>query len=322
MISIIVPIYNSAIYLDKCLLSLKNQTYTDIEVIMVDDGSSDESADICRSYEATDHRFKYVYQENSGVSAARNVGLRMANGDYVGFCDSDDWVEEDAYEIMRDIIIKNDADISILSFQLDPSVVFTQYIHGKTPLLYFDAETAILEMHDGKKFQGHLCNKLIKRELLTDLRLREDISICEDMVFMWMAFYRSRKVVFCDVPKYHYMMHPQSAMNAVLKDSFWSIQIAARQLLAYMNEYYPQHKCCAQKTIVKYNMIIAEKAALCRNLTKENYNRIKREVKQNYVSEVKKNIKRRQRLCIITFLLGRKFYTLFIRTLLKLKKAK
>ena len=93
MVSIIVPVYNSEPFLERCLGSLKCQTYTDFEVILINDGSTDGSEVICRKYCDEDSRFKYYYQNNAGCSAARNNGIKHAVGDYIGFCDSDDWTE-------------------------------------------------------------------------------------------------------------------------------------------------------------------------------------------------------------------------------------
>ena len=98
MISVIIPIFNSEKYLDKCLLSVKNQTFTDFEVIMIDDGSTDGSAEICRKFTNEDSRFKYFYKENGGASSARNRGLKEATGEYIAFIDSDDYIDIDYFE--------------------------------------------------------------------------------------------------------------------------------------------------------------------------------------------------------------------------------
>lgn len=110
MISVIVPIYNVAPYLTKCLDSIKNQTYQDFEVLMIDDGSTDSSAEIAKTY-TTDNRFKYFYQKNNGQGAARNHGLDVATGDYVCFIDSDDFISQDYLEVLLELLISHDADI-------------------------------------------------------------------------------------------------------------------------------------------------------------------------------------------------------------------
>lgn len=100
LISIIIPVYNVEHYLDKCLESVCGQTYTNLEIILVDDGSTDKSGEICDAYAAKDARIKVIHQENVGQSAARNVALEVAQGDFLGFVDSDDWIEPDMYRFL------------------------------------------------------------------------------------------------------------------------------------------------------------------------------------------------------------------------------
>lgn len=312
MISIIVPVYNAALYLDKCLSSLKRQTYSDIEIIMIDDGSTDGSAGICKYYEEADARFRYIYQENAGVSAARNKGLQLAKGEYIGFCDSDDWVEDDMYETLHTILEETQSDVSIISFDCGTSDGAVIQESKDSHILIFDAEAAILEMHQGKNFQGHLCNKLIKRNLLNNLFLDEKVVICEDMLFMWMVFFRCKKVAFLNAKKYHYVVVPESAMNGKMKDSYWSVQSAARKMMEYMNEYYPQHKQYAQRTVVLCNMMIAEKAFRCKCLTRDVYRKIKKEIKDNYSADVKKLFSFKQRAKTNIFSMNRLAYLLLM----------
>ena len=118
-ISIIVPVYNAEKYLVECLNSLVEQTYKNIEIILIDDGSIDNSAKICDEYAKKDERIKVVHQKNSGVSVARNNGLDMHTGDYVMFVDSDDWIELNTCEILINNIISNDKDILIYNYYLE-----------------------------------------------------------------------------------------------------------------------------------------------------------------------------------------------------------
>lgn len=117
-ISIVIPIYNTEQYLDKCVDSVLNQTYKNLEVILVDDGSTDDSGKICDYYAAKDQRVVIIHQRNQGNNVARKNGVKIANGDYVGFVDSDDWIEPDMYQCMVDNIKKNNADIVSVGFIL------------------------------------------------------------------------------------------------------------------------------------------------------------------------------------------------------------
>ena len=112
LISVIIPIYNVEKFLSFCIDSIVNQTYKNLEIILVDDGSTDNSGKICDEYALKDNRIKVMHKQNGGVSSARNVGLNIAKGKYIGFVDSDDYVENDMFEILHNLIIKNNVDIS------------------------------------------------------------------------------------------------------------------------------------------------------------------------------------------------------------------
>ena len=111
MISIIVPVYNTEPYLPQCLDSILAQTYTDLEILLIDDGSTDRCGEICNQYAARDPRIRVFHTENRGLSAARNLGLDQAKGDYIGFVDSDDWIEPDMYEVLLQKAEETKADI-------------------------------------------------------------------------------------------------------------------------------------------------------------------------------------------------------------------
>lgn len=118
LISIIVPVYNVEQYLDDCLISIINQTYKNLEIILIDDGSTDKSGKICDEYAKKDSRIIVIHKENGGVSSARNAGLRIAKGAYIGFVDPDDWIAEDMYEVLYSNAKKYDADVSVCKYKI------------------------------------------------------------------------------------------------------------------------------------------------------------------------------------------------------------
>lgn len=111
LISIIVPVYNVQEYLERCVVSLLHQTYHNLEIILIDDGSTDDSPKLCKELQNRDARIKFVSQINQGIGAVRNLGLSMAHGEYVGFVDSDDWVDEDMYESLLKLMLERNADV-------------------------------------------------------------------------------------------------------------------------------------------------------------------------------------------------------------------
>ncbi len=118
-ISIVVPIYNAEKYLDRCIQSILNQSYKDLEIILIDDGSTDSSNKICNNYQKRDNRIKFISQKNEGVSAARNRGISEATGEFIGFVDSDDYIQPNMYETLYGLINKYNCDISICGYFIE-----------------------------------------------------------------------------------------------------------------------------------------------------------------------------------------------------------
>lgn len=286
IVSVIVPIYNAEKYLEKCLSSLKNQTLSEIEVLMINDGSSDRSEEICRSYSDADPRFVYICQANAGVSAARNAGLDRARGRYIGFCDSDDWVEPDLYGDLYALIKENDADVAVVSFtQSDEPVDRTK---DEDTVHTFTGREALREMHHGVLFQGYLWNKIIKRELVGDGRFDPSVAIFEDMLFLWGIFANSEKVVFQNIYRYHYVCNPDSAIHGEFRESYRSsVQTACNQMLKRMEELYPEDIAYAQRTLLLGNYCLTEKLAAAGKLTKAEYESLRASFRRFYSNEVK-----------------------------------
>ncbi len=205
-VSVIIPVYNVKEYLDTCISSVKAQTYTDLEVILIDDGSADGSAELCDGYAAGDSRFKVIHQENAGASKARNRGLSAASGAYVAFLDSDDWLEPDAYETLTDLLERENTDVA---FGLGERVYRTELNRkpdGKITVLEEKEilDAYILDEIQYPPMQKALWDKLYRRELIGELRLPESIVTGEDGVFNTKIFCRAKKAAFIGKIIYHY----------------------------------------------------------------------------------------------------------------------
>lgn len=213
-ISIIVPVFNSIAYLEKCVNSLLDQTYKNIEILLIDDCSTDGSSRLCDLLHLRDDRIKVYHQpENAGVSAARNIGISMAKGEYIGFCDSDDWLEKDTYEYLINLQKYRKADISSCN-------VIWEYSNRKKrnnftirEELYLSPTEAIVELHKGKYVQHWLCNKLFRQELFKNIRLQEDLIYGEDYVAMCNVLERCSGMICGPLYKYHYRQQNSSACN-------------------------------------------------------------------------------------------------------------
>ncbi|MDV4769588.1 glycosyltransferase, partial [Enterococcus faecium] len=176
-ISIIVPVYKVEPYLRKCVDSILAQTFTDFEVILVDDGSPDNSGKICDEYASKDSRVRVIHKKNGGLSSARNAGIDVARGKYLGFVDSDDYIEKDMYELLYDNIVKEQADLSICG-------IYDIYAGKKVKILpeeykVLDKVSAMKIVLEAQSFSVHAVNKLYKKELFNKIRYPENI-ITED----------------------------------------------------------------------------------------------------------------------------------------------
>ena len=174
-ISIIVPVYNVEKYLNRCFDSILNQTFTDFELILVDDGSTDNSGIICYEYKTKDNRIKVIHKENGGLSSARNAGLDIARGKYIGFVDSDDFINKDMYKILFDTIQANNSDMVICDYYKVNEDDINKFRNLKCNCENIKIKNLNnLESIDnlfltGEKFI-YAWNKLYKRELFNDLR--------------------------------------------------------------------------------------------------------------------------------------------------------
>ena len=222
-ISVIIPIYNTASALDKCLKSLQDQTYSDIEVILINDGSKDDSERICKRFEQEDKRFIYVYQDNAGVSAARNNGICNARGEFFTFVDSDDWVEHDYCEKLLDNIEKENSDIAFCGINY-------WYDGAKHP----QDERAFSDIVGGRRVEhflpghrqyvlGSSCRALFRTERYGNHRFSEDLHIYEDLTFLLNAAYDARKMSFISDCLYNYELSEANYFKKYDRDNFFDI---------------------------------------------------------------------------------------------------
>ncbi len=213
LISVIVPVYNVEKYLDKCIKSIVNQTYQNLEIILIDDGSTDESAKICDLWAEKDERITVIHKANGGVSSARNMGLEHASGDYIGFIDSDDFIENDFYELLLNNMNEYNADVSRCIYRY-------AYDDGHTKasdelnedIVVFDNNIDVLnDLHNSGHKSVVLWNKLYKASILKNVRFDELLKVGEDVVFNYFAFKKANRMVCQDIPKYNYRMRECSS---------------------------------------------------------------------------------------------------------------
>lgn len=215
-ISIIVPVYKVEKYLDRCVKSILAQTFTDFELILVDDGSPDNCPQMCDEWAKKDERIRVIHKENGGLSSARNAGLRVAVGNYIGFVDSDDWITKDMYEHLYSLIIKNKMDISMCCFARNPKKLEEGLCEKGS--MYFDKKK-LMEFFfrvNGELSNYAVWNRLYKKELLNDIRFVEG-RINEDVLFSYEVFRKANGMIFSKQRKYLYFQNRQGITNGKLR---------------------------------------------------------------------------------------------------------
>lgn len=172
MISIIVPVYKVESYLRQCIDSIINQTYHNIEILLIDDGSPDRCGEICEEYARTDSRIRFFHTENKGLSAARNLGLQKAKGEYVGFVDSDDWIEPDMYEILLRRLEESGTNISACAIWCEYQE--THYTYSVSNAVYIGKDAIQALVCD---LSNVVWNKLYKKDYWANIRFPEKSHI-------------------------------------------------------------------------------------------------------------------------------------------------
>ncbi|MCI7273398.1 glycosyltransferase [bacterium] len=202
LVSVIIPVYNVADFLDQCMGSVCRQTYTNLEIILVDDGSTDASAEMCRRWAETDSRIKLIRQQNMGLSGARNTGLEIAKGEWIAFVDSDDWIEPDMYEGMMKTALSYNADIVACGHIREKRTKKRILLPTEKPRTVTSDEALRMIVVD-KKLQNHVWSKIYRRHLFDTVRFPVR-AIYEDIAVSHLLFHQTNRIVLLDKPYYHY----------------------------------------------------------------------------------------------------------------------
>ena len=213
MISIIVPVYNVEKYICRCIDSILDQTYKDFELILVDDGSTDSSGKICDDYKKRDKRIKVIHKENGGLSSARNIGLDIAEGDYIGFIDSDDYIRKDMYEVLYNDIVKYHADISICSYKEVNEYFQPKNIRDNNKIEIYEGIDSLNQLYKNNRVKFIVAwNKLYDKSIFKNLRYEEG-KIHEDELIIHKLLLSSKLVTYNSKEMYYYLQREDSIMK-------------------------------------------------------------------------------------------------------------
>lgn len=312
-ISIIIPSYNEEKNISRCLDSVLNQTFTDFEVLCVDDGSSDRTFDIIKSYSEKDSRIIPLKNPEKGVSSARNFGIENSSGDYIGFVDSDDYIQPQMYEFLYKAIMENNCDFSVCRYKKTNEYYFKKFeyktnIFQPEKFISFDNMNFTIE---NELIFSSACTKLISKNLLKNIKFK-NYKIGEDTVFNSEIYFISNKNIFVDAELYNYFINTQSVTYTQTHSKKWFDLLKTRfvsyDILKEKNEvlssFYLER---GMKSLLSYRFDLDNPAS------KNKYNKkLKNYFKKYYLSFMKcKSISLKNKIFIPLFFLFPFLYKMF-----------
>lgn len=278
LISIVVPVYNVKQYLPACIDSMLAQTYRNLEIILVDDGATDGSGEICDQYMEKDKRIRVIHKPNGGVSSARNAGIDAATGALIGFVDSDDTIAPEMYQTLYSDICQYSADIAHCGCE----IIWNgrvQLRNGTGECLIYERDQGLRELLAGRKIEPSLCNKLYRVELFQNIRLNENVCVNEDFLANYYLFSGAKRTVFHDVCLYHYIHREGSCTMSGFGEKKLDQITVARMIKADMENRFPELRDYGTRRLVSALISVYN-----HSLPYSEYG----ELRENIVSELKR----------------------------------
>lgn len=230
LVSAIIPVYNSEQFLEECIESLRNQTLKEIEMIFINDGSTDNSLEILNKYEKIDSRIKVINQNNSGPSVARNIGIEVATGEYISFIDSDDWIDKDMYKMMYEVARDNNSDSIICDMKMVDKekelyikgITYSKYKYNRNEI----EDKIFKELLSNSQFNS-MANKIYRTSIIKEnnIRLDKNIYYAEDWLFNMEFFKISKNIFYINECFYYYRRGHESSSSSYKQDTFEKVGI-------------------------------------------------------------------------------------------------
>lgn len=251
-ISVIIPVYNVEKYIDKCIQSVINQSMTDTEIILVDDGSTDKSLVKCKEWSQKDDRVRAIHQTNQGVSVARNRGIKESSGEWIAFIDSDDWIEPNYLEVLYKAAVRKNIDISICGFYFDyPDEIVVRGHYEKDmefnrreeisqiQIQIFAKNMSKIRNNSGDRIGAPWC-KLFRSDFIKDNKLEfiPNLKRSQDVVFNLFALEHAIKVIYTNQPLYHYRINPDSVCVKFSKTILTNVNAYLNEMDAFITKYH------------------------------------------------------------------------------------
>ena len=312
-ISIIVPVYNCENYITKCVDSIINRTFKDLEIILVDDGSKDGSGKICDSFKLQDERIKVIHQENKGVSSARNEGLKIASGDYISFVDGDDYLSRDMYEFLYENLEKNEADVSVCGIvncflKADGSEkrVRQSFFNGSGLL---SGKEAMSEALKSRIFSVNPVNKIFSAKLFEGEKFPEG-KTSEDAFLVPKILLKAKRVFYSSEQKYYYVRHEGSITTSNFAYNDWYVVEAYKNHFEFIKENYPELIKEAEFRYIWAYIYVLDKIILSKEITKKSdYLKALKFIKRNALKIfLNPYFSAKRKLAIFVLLVNKKIY--------------
>ena len=314
-ISVIVPVYRTEKYLDRCISSIVNQTYSNLEIILVDDGSPDNCPKMCDKWAEVDTRIKVIHKKNEGVAAARQTGIEMSTGDYITFVDSDDWLKSDMLECLYSLIKGGDYQISSCGYNLS---------YGETDFAS-DSEKAVIKSLSFDLAMKNLSTdslwsiwgKLFEKSLFNELpEIDNNYSVSEDLLLNYFLFKNAKKIVVTNEKKYIYFRHSDSVMGIPLnKDRIehsTAVYRIIRDDIDKSSDAYTYHMA----NIASNDMMFL-KEIICQNICREYYKPLRKEIfdcrKYIFSNKNRQAFPTKKRIAVLILFVCPKAYNLMIK---------
>ena len=317
LISIIVPVYNVEQYLEKCVDSIINQKYKNLEIILVDDGATDSSGKLCDELAKIDNRIKVYHKENGGLSDARNYGVERATGDYIGFVDSDDYIDSEMYEELYEAIKKENVDV----VECNLKIIYPDRVELFTEQKYYNVYTKQEYLEEYLKIEkifGSACVRLIKSDIAKKLKFPVG-KLYEDTYYAYDLIEKVDRYVIMNNPYYNYLMRENSITNAKFNPRILDLIEIVEKFHKTTYENYPGLKEAADCRKMYAYFSVLNSILLEENYRdNEYYSEILNYFKRNYISLLKnKYINHNRKLSVILIKLN---IDLYRKVLMKYKK--
>lgn len=307
LISVVVPVYKVEEYLNRCVDSIIVQTYKNLEIILVDDGSPDNCGQICDDYAKKDRRIKVIHKENGGLSDARNNGIELSKGKYITFIDSDDYIENNYISVLYKSISSNNTDIAISSHKVvyDNGVVINKATEEESVLKPKEVLKRIL-YDDGIDLSAW--SKLYKKELFDDIKYPKG-RLFEDAATTYKLIDKSNKISICSFPTYNYIIRNNSITNVRFTTKKMDLITSTEEMTDYVKIKYPDLKQAADRRLMYAYLSTLSQLAMSDKTFPEEEEKIIRYIKKNGNKQLMdKNVPLRDKIGILCARVGFDFY--------------